>query len=317
MAHVKGRSKVRWNGFIGIETVAHRHRGGGGGAGAGLVDVDAGALEDAPERLVGPARRSARRSRAAGRRAEAEAEQLVASSSELVGGEARQLDGAVRRPRPARTASRPLARPSRRSAASSRRRTGSRIASSAYSKRAFDAHHLHRRRAPSNGAGSRVARTGAVHFAVEVLGVGEHEHLVVAESLEDARDHPARLLARPRVDRARESSGPGVADVERRSGSRSSRPRRATRPGRARGRRRRHRSRAASASERVVERRARRRPITPARIAISARVHARTATRRRRRRAVEQPQGEALAVVGGHTGSRAAPARARWPRTGP
>ncbi len=206
-------------------------------------------------------------------------------------GEARELDRALAERATRRRATR---RASPRSAGRARA-YGSRTASSACSKRA-STRIIGTSPTPSNGAG-RVSSNGCRHLRVEVLGVGDDRDLVLAELLEDARDHPVRLLVRPRVDRV-EVERPGVqrelrpGRVVRRAATRPARRGRPAPPAASRVRL----EGAPGLTRRALAHHAQR---TRA---------ARTASRRRHRRA---DRGACP------TGCREAPARARWPRTAP
>ena len=189
---------------------AHRHRGGGGGARAGLVDVDAGALQDAAERLVARADRSASLEVAAGlERRPSRARSAAPSRADSVR-EARQLDGAL----PARPLDvAPLAE-HRHEAQVARRAYGSRIASSPCSKAPSTPHHRPPRPRPRTAPGA-CPRTACAHFASRYSASVITAISSSLRSLEDPRDHAVRLLVRPRVDRGRGRAGrcPASASV--------------------------------------------------------------------------------------------------------
>ena len=333
-AHRKGRSRRSSKGSGRMRRRDRGDHGDGGGAGAALVDVDPGVVEHAAERLRARRRRTGRRSRAPRVNTGPRPRSISASLSSMLdcGLEPRQRDrcraaggspvvpvcrSAAPEPSRATTATKHIS-PSLPYGS----RTACTSSSSKYSNEPYacivgtvGSVAARRRERPRLGARG-VERLGP--GTVEVDGVGEREHLVRVEARR-GRSGPSRACARrPRRSCDRARPGPGNRSCARRCrGRRAARgPRRATPPARARGRRPRRRSRAAPASGPVVERLPR------------GAGHARTQRHQRfctlagdsttcRRRDAPAAAGRSVAVAAGITGSRAAPARARSPRTGP
>ena len=249
-----------------------------------------------------PGRRSARRGRAPARtRGRGRASiSGSASSSELVGAEARQLDGAASPSRHARVVPRRRASPRSRRSLLAVRAAGPRPrrARSVPSTRIIVTSP-----APSNGAG-RVPSNGCVHFAVEVLGVGERRTI-------SSSSKPSRM--RGIIPRVFSFDHALIAvEVERAGVERQRRPGRVARAEpRGLGGQDARRPRAASSMPRRAPRGSR--PVAPARIDAQ---RPREPVGREDDVAVEalqQREPESMRS----TDCRAAPARARWPRTGP
>ena len=213
-AQVKGRSKMMWKGSVAQRDHAHGHRGRGRGRRAALVDVDAGALQDAAQGLLARSADEVARGRA---RARTPARGRARSAPRPGPATRSWRSAAARRCRapcdqPTRGARRPASPRSagrcRGTAAGSRPRrgrSGPRRASSAPRRRPRTA----RRAASENGC---------AHLASRYSASVSTNCSSVAQLVDDARDHPVRLLVRPGVDAIEveragvepASAGPGV-----------------------------------------------------------------------------------------------------------